>query len=55
MEAQDGGFLGCYADSAAARLLTGPSYTSGGMTVAVCEDFCAAAGDFGAFGWCLWR
>ena len=50
VEAQDGSFLGCYADSPAARLLAGPSYTSGGMTVAVCEDFCAAAGDFGAFG-----
>ena len=50
VEAQDGGFLGCYADSADARLLAGPSYASGGMTVAGCEDFCAAAGDFGAFG-----
>ena len=42
--------LGCFFDSAADRLLEGPSFASGSMTLAACQSFCATSGGHSHFG-----
>ena len=48
--AQASGALGCFSDSADDRLLDGPSFKSGSMTLAACQSFCATSGDHSHFG-----